>query len=201
MAPRVKKREPPPTAGRRSVKRRGAGRRPISRRRRNRDSKPSRRARAEHYAEPLLHRIQSLVFAIQNNDESQIEEAILRLSRSRRVFAPLGVRDRRLRAAVRRPAADPLQLAADAGPDHSGDVDLARDVRLQGPPALRQVVPRSERRGAGPDLSVDHRAHGHQLLLQRRLRDGDLEARSPCRSGRPSPTRGGVWRRSSSPEW
>ena len=29
--------------------------------------------------------------AIQDNDESQIEEAILRLSRSRRVFAPLGL--------------------------------------------------------------------------------------------------------------
>jgi hypothetical protein len=34
-------------------------------------------------------RIRSLVRAIQDNDEARIEEAILRLSRSRRVFAPL----------------------------------------------------------------------------------------------------------------
>jgi hypothetical protein len=36
-----------------------------------------------------VHRVESLVNAIQSNDESQIEEAILRLSRSRRLFAPL----------------------------------------------------------------------------------------------------------------
>jgi uncharacterized membrane protein len=35
-------------------------------------------------------RIGSLVRAIQDNDEARIEEAILRLSQSRRVFAPLG---------------------------------------------------------------------------------------------------------------
>jgi hypothetical protein len=46
--------------------------------------------RYEHYAAPMVNRIRSLVEAIQNNDEAQIEEAILRLSRSRRVFAPLG---------------------------------------------------------------------------------------------------------------
>ena len=44
----------------------------------------------EHYAAPMVNRIRSLVEAIQNNDEAEIEEAILRLSRSRRVFAPLG---------------------------------------------------------------------------------------------------------------
>jgi hypothetical protein len=44
----------------------------------------------QHYAAPMLHRIRALVEAIQNNDDAQIEEAILRLSRSRRVFAPLG---------------------------------------------------------------------------------------------------------------
>ena len=37
----------------------------------------------------LMARIGSLVRAIQDNDEARIEEAILRLSRSRRVFAPL----------------------------------------------------------------------------------------------------------------
>ncbi len=37
----------------------------------------------------LLTRIRSLVHAIQNNDEAAIEAAILRLSRSRRIFAPL----------------------------------------------------------------------------------------------------------------
>ena len=36
-------------------------------------------------------RVRSLVKAIQENDESKIEEAILRLSRSRRMFAPLGL--------------------------------------------------------------------------------------------------------------
>jgi hypothetical protein len=38
----------------------------------------------------LSARIGSLVRAIQDNDETRIEEAILRLSRSRRAFAPLG---------------------------------------------------------------------------------------------------------------
>ncbi len=38
----------------------------------------------------LSERIRSLVKAIEDNDESRIEEAILRLSRSRRIFAPLG---------------------------------------------------------------------------------------------------------------
>ncbi len=37
----------------------------------------------------LSTRIRSLVKAIEDNDETRIEEAILRLSRSRRVFAPL----------------------------------------------------------------------------------------------------------------
>jgi len=37
----------------------------------------------------LSHRIASLVRAIQDNDEARIEEAVLRLSRSRRIFAPL----------------------------------------------------------------------------------------------------------------
>src|SRR5436305_13816156 len=36
-------------------------------------------------------RIGSLVRAIEDNDEAKIEEAILRLSRSRRVFAPLAL--------------------------------------------------------------------------------------------------------------
>jgi hypothetical protein len=40
--------------------------------------------------EGLAARIRALVRAIQENDESKIEEAILRLSRRRRVFAPLG---------------------------------------------------------------------------------------------------------------
>jgi len=39
---------------------------------------------------PLVTRIESLVRAIQDNDEAKIEEAILRLSSSRRVLAPLG---------------------------------------------------------------------------------------------------------------
>lgn len=37
----------------------------------------------------LSSRIRALVQAIQDNDEAQIEEAVLRLSRSRRVFSPL----------------------------------------------------------------------------------------------------------------
>lgn len=40
-------------------------------------------------AEALSTRIRSLVQAIQENDEAQIEQAVLRLSRSRRVFSPL----------------------------------------------------------------------------------------------------------------
>ena len=38
---------------------------------------------------PLLARVRSLVRAIEQNDEAKLEEAILRLSSSRRVFAPL----------------------------------------------------------------------------------------------------------------
>ena len=44
---------------------------------------------SERAAGALSARIGSLVRAIQDNDEARIEEAILRLSRSRRVFAPL----------------------------------------------------------------------------------------------------------------
>ena len=40
-------------------------------------------------AEALSSRIRSLVQAIQENDEAQIEAAVLRLSRSRRIFSPL----------------------------------------------------------------------------------------------------------------
>ncbi len=40
-------------------------------------------------AEALSSRIRSLVRAIQENDEAQIEDAVLRLSRSRRLFSPL----------------------------------------------------------------------------------------------------------------
>jgi hypothetical protein len=43
----------------------------------------------ERYSTDLTARIRSLVRAIEHNDEAAIEEAILRLSRSRRVFAPL----------------------------------------------------------------------------------------------------------------
>jgi hypothetical protein len=39
----------------------------------------------------LARRIGSLVRAIEENDEAQIEEAVLRLSRSKRVFAPLAL--------------------------------------------------------------------------------------------------------------
>ena len=41
--------------------------------------------------DPVSNRIRSLIRAIQDNDEAKIEEAILRLSRSRRVFAPLAL--------------------------------------------------------------------------------------------------------------
>jgi uncharacterized membrane protein len=43
----------------------------------------------ERYSTALVARIRSLVRAIEDNDEAAIEEAILRLSRSRRLFAPL----------------------------------------------------------------------------------------------------------------
>src|SRR5947209_4820718 len=41
--------------------------------------------------DPRLSRVRSLVSAVQDNDEAKIEEAILRLSRSRRAFAPLAL--------------------------------------------------------------------------------------------------------------
>jgi hypothetical protein len=44
---------------------------------------------ADRRSRRLWTRIGSLVSAIQDNDDARIEEAILRLSRSRRVFAPL----------------------------------------------------------------------------------------------------------------
>ena len=46
---------------------------------------------AAHEDARLPARIGRLVRAIQENDQAKIEEAILRLSRSRRVFAPLGL--------------------------------------------------------------------------------------------------------------
>jgi hypothetical protein len=42
-------------------------------------------------SDALLGRIKSLIRAIENNDEEQIREAVLRLSRSRRYLAPLGL--------------------------------------------------------------------------------------------------------------
>jgi len=45
----------------------------------------------ERHRVGLLARVRSLVRAIQENDESKIEEAILNLSRRRRMFAPLGL--------------------------------------------------------------------------------------------------------------
>jgi hypothetical protein len=48
------------------------------------------RGRRERGSALLADRIGSLVRAIQDNDEAKIEQAILRLSESRRVFAPLG---------------------------------------------------------------------------------------------------------------
>ena len=50
--------------------------------------KPAGRSRGARPAR-LRSRIRSLVTAIEDNDDAQIETAILRLSRSRRVFAPL----------------------------------------------------------------------------------------------------------------
>src|SRR5512142_3501930 len=41
------------------------------------------------HAEKLPARAAALVRAIEENDDAQIEEAVLRLSRSRRVFSPL----------------------------------------------------------------------------------------------------------------
>ena len=89
MAPRVKKREPPPAPAEDHPSAEAPGGPADQLPSPEQPAKRSAKARAEHYAEPLVHRIQALVSAIQNNDESQIEEAILRLSRSRRVFAPL----------------------------------------------------------------------------------------------------------------
>jgi hypothetical protein len=48
------------------------------------------RHRSEGRFAVLSARIGTLVRAIQENDEAKIEEAILHLSESRRVFAPLG---------------------------------------------------------------------------------------------------------------
>ncbi len=44
---------------------------------------------AERKSVPFTQRVRALVDAIQNGDDAQIEEAIIRLSRKRRVFAPL----------------------------------------------------------------------------------------------------------------
>jgi hypothetical protein len=52
-------------------------------------SEESSRGGSERRSSALSTRIASLVRAIQDNDDAKIEEAILRLSRSRRVFAPL----------------------------------------------------------------------------------------------------------------
>ncbi len=46
-------------------------------------------ARSEHRHPRLVARIRSLFRAIQDGDETKIEQAVLRLSRSRKVFAPL----------------------------------------------------------------------------------------------------------------
>src|SRR5438270_12228208 len=51
-------------------------------------AEPSKRRRGRRWA-ILADRIGSLVHAIQENDERKIEEAILRMSESRRLFAPL----------------------------------------------------------------------------------------------------------------
>ena len=55
------------------------------------DSSTGQSGDADPGAPRLTARVRSLVKAIQENDESKIEEAIRRLSRSRRMFAPLGL--------------------------------------------------------------------------------------------------------------
>src|SRR5438445_11516919 len=44
---------------------------------------------ARHGSGGLSARIRALAKAIETNDQAQIEQAVLRLSRSRRIFAPL----------------------------------------------------------------------------------------------------------------
>lgn len=54
-------------------------------------ARPPQKPSSERYIVRLSRRVQSLVRAIQDNDEARIEEAILRLSQTRRVFAPLAM--------------------------------------------------------------------------------------------------------------
>ena len=52
---------------------------------------PSPASSEDHRSGTFPARVRSLVRAIEENDEAKVEEAILRLSRSRRVFAPLAL--------------------------------------------------------------------------------------------------------------
>ena len=113
--------------------------------------------------------------AIEENDDAKIEEAILRLSRSRRVFAPLAFT---IGAFVM--LYDGLRLLVSNWrltlvADPARDVDLAGYVRPQGPHPARPIVPRAARADPDPDRPADRRAHRGELLPQRRVRVRDLE--------------------------
>ena len=149
---------------------------------------PSAESAEDRRSATFAARVRSLVRAIEENDEAKVEEAILRLSRSRRVVRPARVGDRRVRDAVRGSAAAGLQLAADARADPSRDVDLAGDVRPQGPRPARQVLPRAARPGADPDRPADRGLTVASFFLNAVFaftiaKPGPLEIRPGLRAG------------------
>ena len=134
-----------------------------------------------------------LLRAVRDGDESTVENAILQLSRSRGVFAPLVLMVERDRDALPRPQAAVLELAAHARPDPAGDVDLGRDARLEGTRPARQVVPRADRPDPDPDRARDRCGHRCELLPERRVRLRDhrphTPAGAPCVRARPQTPR------------
>ena len=139
---------------------------------------PSGESGDDRRAAVLWARVRLLVRAIEENDEAKVEEAVLRLSRSRRVFAPLAfvigafvmlydglrllVSNWRLTLVQILPAMW-IWLAM---------FDLKAHV-LHG-----QVVQRAARPGADPYRPGHRHPHGGELLPQRRVRIRNLRAGS-----------------------
>ncbi len=98
-----------------------------------------------------------LVDAIQRSDDAAVERAVIQLSASSRWLAPLALIVGAFLMLFQRSQAARDQLAADAGADHAGDVDLGGDARHQAPRAARQGVQHPPRADPGARHSRRHR--------------------------------------------
>jgi hypothetical protein len=110
-------------------------------------------------------RIRALIRSIEDNDEARIEEAVPRLSSSRRVLAPLALAVGAFALLFNglRLLVSNWRLTLVHTP---GDVDLAGHVRPEAPRAAREIVSRLTRPNTDPDRAGHHGADRGQLRAE-----------------------------------